>query len=230
MPERTFNHRQLASLALLFLGIVLLWNTPLLYPLKILVVFFHELSHGLAAVITGGSIVEIEVVKEVGGHCLTRGGSRFLTLTAGYLGSLTWGGLILIAAARTRWDRHIMGLLGLMVICVSLLYVRPFLSFGFGFGPATALGMLALAHFATEEVNDFALKVIGLTSCLYAILDIKSDVIDRVHLRSDARMLAELTGLPTLAWGILWILIAIAAAGWFLVVATKQGPPERKAS
>eukprot|EP00425_Heterocapsa_triquetra_P025156 CAMPEP_0195122230 /NCGR_PEP_ID=MMETSP0448-20130528/125969_1 /TAXON_ID=66468 /ORGANISM="Heterocapsa triquestra, Strain CCMP 448" /LENGTH=51 /DNA_ID=CAMNT_0040159715 /DNA_START=86 /DNA_END=237 /DNA_ORIENTATION=+ len=45
-----------------------------------------------------------------------------------------------------------------------------------------------------EEVNDLVLKVIGLTSCMYAVLDIKSDVLDRPYLRSDASMMAEATG------------------------------------
>ena len=55
--------------------------------------------------------------------------------------------------------------------------------------------------------------VLGLTSCLYAVLDIKSDVLDRPGLPSDAAMLTELTGLPTLFWGVLWITLALAACG-----------------
>ena len=60
-----------------------------------------------------------------------------------------------------------------------------------------------------------------MTSCLYAILDIKSDVLDRSHLRSDARMLSEVTGIPTEVWGGLWILIAIGLTLWFLYLAGK---------
>jgi hypothetical protein len=59
------------------------------------------------------------------------------------------------------------------------------------------------------------------TSCLYAILDIKSDILDRSHMRSDARMLSEVTALPTEFWGILWILIAIGLTLWFLYLAGK---------
>ena len=51
---------------------------------------------------------------------------------------------------------------------------------------------------------------LGLTSALYAILDIKSDILDRPHLRSDAFMLSELTGIPTVAWGAIWIAAALA--------------------
>ena len=51
----------------------------------------HEVSHGLAALATGGSIKEIQIVQQEGGHAITAGGSRFWTLTAGYLGSLIVG-------------------------------------------------------------------------------------------------------------------------------------------
>ena len=53
-PERVRG-----TIGLLVLAVVLLWGTWRIDPLKILVFFFHELSHGLAATLTGGSIVEI---------------------------------------------------------------------------------------------------------------------------------------------------------------------------
>ena len=74
-----------------------------------------------------------------------------------------------------------------------------------------------------EDINDFTLRLIGLTSCLYAVLDIKSDILDRPQIRSDAYMLGEQTGLPTLFWGVLWIAVAVVASLFFLLIACKQG-------
>ena len=91
------------ALLLIFIGIGLLWNTLFIYPIKIFVVFMHEVSHGLAAIATGGRIVEIQINPQQGGYAITQGGSRFWTLTAGYLGSLLWGGLILLLAARNAF-------------------------------------------------------------------------------------------------------------------------------
>ena len=48
-----------------------------------------------ALVRTTAKVHHSEVVAQQGGLCVTRGGNRFLTLTAGYLGSLVWGGVIL---------------------------------------------------------------------------------------------------------------------------------------
>lgn len=222
--ERTYRKiqwKELISLLFIMLAVVYLWNTWVVYPLKILVVFFHELSHGLMAVITGGSIKEIRIVAAQGGVCVTAGGNRFLTLSAGYLGSLVLGGVILVLATRTRYDQTIATVIGGLMILVSLLFVRPIISFGIFFGLLSGLAMIAAGKYLSEDSNDFILKVIGLTSCLYAVLDIKSDVLDRPYLRSDARMLAELTHLPTIFWGLLWITIAVIAAVLFLLVACK---------
>jgi hypothetical protein len=218
------NWKVLASLVGLVVVVGLLWHTRVVYPLKILVVFFHELSHGLAAILTGGSIARIEVVAAEGGLCVTMGGSRFITLSAGYLGSLVWGGLILLLSARTRLDRGVAVALGAVLVLVSLLWVRPFGSFGFIFGLASGAVFVGMGLLLPEVVNDFVLRVVGLTSCLYAVLDIKSDILDRPHLRSDAVMLAEATGLPSIFWGVLWIVVALAAAFFFLIVACKEKP------
>ena len=67
-----------------------------------------------------------------------------------------------------------------------------------------------------QAINRGVLFVLGLTSALYAILDIKGDVLDRPDALSDARMLAELTGIPALLWGIAWIAVAVTYSLWLL--------------
>ena len=223
-PRARIHWREVAALTALAALVIALWDTPVIYPLKILVVFFHELSHGLMAVATGGSIERIEVVAQQGGLCLTSGGSRVLTLSAGYLGSLVWGGLILTVAARTRFDRPVITALGVMLAAITVLFVRPFAGFGFAFGCAAAGALMAMGAFLPLRACDLALRVIGLTSCLYAVADIKSDILDRPELRSDAAMLAEVTGLPTQLWGVLWIAVAVIGAFAFLILASRRAP------
>ena len=208
------------ALLLIFIAIVLLWNTMVIYPLKIFVVFMHEVSHGLAAIATGGSIVKIEINQHEGGLALTRGGSRFWTLSAGYLGSLLWGGVILLLAARTRLGKVVSVFIGIGMVAITIGFGSDTFTYLFGIGFGVVLILLGL--FLPEVVNDWILRIIGVTSCLYAILDIKSDVLDRSNLRSDARMLEEATNLPTLFWGILWIVVAVGLTFWFLYIAGKS--------
>ncbi len=198
----------LVGFALYFGVIWFAWDTPLVYPLKVFVVLLHEISHGIAALATGGTIQGIELNPAQGGVCYCPGGNALLTLSAGYLGSLGWGAMLLIGArAGPRPSRWIVGAVGVMVVVLTLLYVRS--AFGFGFGLLFGLALFASAARLPARANRILLTALGLTSCLYAILDIKSDIIDRPELQSDARMLAEMTGIPTMFWGFLWIAIAI---------------------
>lgn len=201
--------RFLAGFAVYFGALWLLWDTPVVYPLKIFVVLLHEVSHALAAVATGGSISHITLDPNQGGATWTRGGSAFLTLSAGYLGSLAWGALMLEAARARRIRTDVVnGVLGGVVLALTVLFVRN--PFGIGFGLLFGAALVGVSRRLSAGANRALLLTLGMTSSLYAILDIKSDILDRPHLRSDAFMLSELTGIPTLAWGVLWIGLALA--------------------
>jgi hypothetical protein len=204
--------RFLAGFAAYFAAIWLLWPTPVVYPLKVFVVLLHEISHGLAAVLTGGSLERIVLTPDQGGAAYVRGGNTFIMLSAGYLGSMAWGLLILEAArARLRRQRAATIGLGALILVTALLFVRSLFGFLFslGFGAALILAGRRLRAPALTKL----LTTLGLTSALYAILDIRSDILQRPHLESDAHMLAALTGVPTLVWGVLWVTISLAA-GW----------------
>jgi hypothetical protein len=191
------------------IGLVALafWDSALVYPLRIFVVFLHEISHGLAAVLTGGRIVAIGLTFDEGGVCVTEGGSRFLILNAGYLGSLFWGALFLVLSARTRASRETLGFVGVFVLAVTLLYVRSPFGFVYGLLAGTAL-VLASAKLPRDLVDDL-LQTIGVVSCLYAVWDIGSDVVSRDVPGSDASALGLLTGIPGVLWGIAWIAVSI---------------------
>jgi len=204
------GHWQLLALTAVVFA---LWQTPVVVPLKILIVFMHEVSHALAALATGGSVESITVSTAQGGLTVTRGGNLFLILSAGYLGSLALGVLILLIALRTRWDRALMGALGLAMLLITALYIREGFAFLFGFGGAAV--MMAIAWFLPRDINDMALRLIGLASLIYVPWDIFNDTIQRASERSDAYMLAEEFGGATILWGGLWLVVAalvIAAA------------------
>ena len=201
--------------AAFFAALWFLWDSSIVYPLKIFVVLLHEISHAIASVATGGSIEKITLDPAQGGACYCFGGNAFITLTAGYLGSLMWGAAMFFAArsdkVKTNW---VNGFIGAMVMILTIFFVRT--GFGVIFGIAFGLTMIVVSKQMGPVVNRGLLLTLGLTSALYAILDIKSDVIDRPNIRSDAAMLAEITRVPTLVWGVLWITIAVAVCAWLM--------------
>jgi len=201
-PRRLVLPLGLAVLALL------LWDTFAVCPFRLFVVFLHEISHGLAAVLTGGAIVSIGLRFDEGGVCLTRGGWPFLILNAGYLGSLLWGALFLLLGRRRSRARAVIGLVGLFTLVVTLAYVRTW--FGLLYGLAASLVLLVVGSKLKPAVSEVLLAAIGATSCLYAVWDIASDVLFRHSGQSDAAALARLTGLPAIVWGVAWVAFSIA--------------------
>lgn len=188
------------------------WQTPIVAPLKILVVFFHEAAHAIATVLTGGEVVSLTVSSNQGGSVWSRGGNRFITLSAGYLGSLLIGIGLLLAAARTSADRAVMAGCGVLMLVIAALYIRS--GFALIFTISVGVAMLGAARFLHNRINDLILRVIGLSSMIYVPYDIVSDTLLRSSLRSDARMLAEEFGGTTVMWGILWLVISLVMIGW----------------
>jgi len=186
---------------------LLLWGTFLVYPFRLFVVFLHEISHGIAAVLTGGTIVSIGM-GEAGGVCLTRGGWRLLILNAGYLGSLLWGSLFLLLGARRTRARPVIGVIGVFTLLITLAYVRTW--FGFLYGLAAGLVLLAVAAKLAPVVSETLLAAIGATSVLYTIWDVAADVLVVHSGQSDAAALARLTGVPAILWGAAWIALSVA--------------------
>lgn len=188
---------------LLGLGAIVLWNTFVAYPFRVFVVFLHEISHGLAAILSGGELVSIGLSPNEGGVAVTRGGWRFLVLSAGYLGSLLFGALFLLLGGRRRWAPGIVGLLGIFTLVVTLVYVRTW--FGLLYGLLAAGIFILFASKLKAEASEILLAAVGVMSCLYAVWDIASDVLLRSMPMSDASALADLTGVPAVVWGVLWV-------------------------
>jgi len=213
-------------LLIIMIAIFALWATPVLYPLKLLIVFFHESSHALMTVATGGEVVELVVNPMQGGHVLSAGGNRFLTLTAGYLGSLMWGVIIYLLAVGTQYDKTIMFCLGGIIIAIAALFVRDL--FALGFSGLIGLFMIIMGVKAPMQINDLILRAVGVTSMLYVPLDIYSDTIERSDLRSDAFMLAEEFGGVTVLWGGAWFAVSVVILIFTLKVSLNISPASEK--
>lgn len=193
---------------LVAIGLLFVWDTAPLYPFRIFAVFLHEAGHALATILTGGDVEKITLSAAEGGVTHTYGGIQLVSISAGYLGNLALGMVIFVSATKLSWDRQLCVILGIGMLVLTALYVRSIfgLTFCLLFGGALVLS----GRKASDRVCEYALLLLGLFSSMYAICDIKSDVIDRSGEMSDARALAELTMVPTVVWGVLWILLSLA--------------------
>jgi hypothetical protein len=194
-------------------------------PLKLFVVLLHEISHGIAAILTGGGIERLVLTVDEGGLAFTRGGSRFLILSAGYLGSALWGASFMrLAWAAPSIRRLALRVAAIALGVVALLYVRNF--FALAYVAAATLVLFWLGWQGGARFQMAALWLVGTFSTLYAVIDIGTDVLargpfagipflsDGTGFSNDAELLGTITFIPAFVWGLLWVAIAIAIYGF----------------
>ena len=124
--------------SVLVVSVLFLWDTPALSPLRILVVLMHEVSHGLAAVLTGGKIISVQVDRFEGGLCSYQGGIPWLIISAGYVGSVVWGAMLMVLSARIRAARWCLWGSVLLFLVILFLAVGGFTQW-FVLGAAAAV-------------------------------------------------------------------------------------------
>ncbi|MCE9636486.1 MAG: M50 family metallopeptidase [Planctomycetes bacterium] len=227
-PRRAIDWKGFALLLAIYVAVAFLWRTPVVYPLRLFVVLLHEMSHAIATLLTGGRIIELQITGNEAGHCVTLGGIDFLVVSSGYLGSLVFGATLLLVATRTRASGYVAALLGVLVAMMAYRFM-PGWTFGKGFAMFTGFVLAALA-LVPPVAAEVALRIIGVTSCLYVFLDIKNDVLDRDHPMSDAAALERITGVGAFWWGLLWIGVSVVVTALAAKWAITGGKPPVKAA
>jgi hypothetical protein len=214
----------LAALAALVLAFVPGLNL-LGYPFRLLITIVHELSHGLAALLTGGSFLRFVVFPNGEGVAYTAGGWRLLIIPAGYLGAALFGAALIWLGRSARWSRTALTIVGAALLLLSLRYGIPsiftaqWLSALVTVVAGTLLGaaFLLVARRATPGWTLFLTNLLaiqaGLTafSDLFALIDISSRFFHQAS--NDAQSMAQITFVPALVWAALWALIAAALIG-----------------
>jgi hypothetical protein len=122
----TDSQRDLLLAAAAFVIAFALWQMQglfvLTYPFRLFVTMIHELAHGISAVLTGGTFVQFEVTSRGAGMAYTRGGSPFVIIQAGYLGTALFGaGLLYLTYHSKRPGRVAIGV-GVFIGIVTLFF------------------------------------------------------------------------------------------------------------
>lgn len=206
-------------LVALFVALSLwLWDSWTVYPLKLLTVHFHESGHALATWLVGGRVDSIAITLGQGGLTRSRVPVGLLpalvVASGGYVGSALFGSGILWSAGRSSTGKTVLEVLAAFLIVALALWARD--GFTVFFTAAMALALALLARWLPPRWSRGTAIFLGIFSGLYALWDIRDDLILRQTGRSDADALASLTGVPSLAWAILWLGISVAAL-WYVL-------------
>ena len=214
--EGPFSLSHLALQLVLTCLVFYLWSSPLVQPIKLMVVLFHELSHGMMALFTGGKIIEIVITADEGGACETEGGSAPLIVTAGYLGSMFVGGMILYLSRARHFVPLVFGLLTLILVAAITTVIRD--SYSRTFASGLAVAFVLCGFLAPSTIGLLLLRAIGTFTCIYSIFDIYWDILadqGAAFNQNDAMAFSQLTGAEPQVVGAAWL---VACLVFFLVV------------
>ena len=215
----------------------------LTYPFRIFVTFIHEGGHALAALVTGNSVASLSV--ETSGEGLTyttTGGlvSQIFISSAGYLGAMAFGALLLILIRKTVAARIVLLGCALYVFALTMIYglIKPLfwltglsgIPFTLLAGIILSVGLFLIARFASARIATFFVSFLAVQCVLNALFDLKillslSSPFVGSAAHTDALNMANATGVPAVFWTIAWIAFALGIL-WFamrLYVARREG-------
>jgi len=194
----------------LMCAVLYFWSSPFIHPVKIMVVLFHEMGHGLMALLTGGKVLAISIAVDEGGGCQTEGGLPLLIVSAGYLGSMFFGGVILYLSRFRVFVPMVYGILTLMLISATFTVLEG--SYSKTFAGVLATIFIFLGFLTPVAIGGLVLRAIGTVSCVYSIYDIYWDILARhgtQAVRNDAVIFSDMSGIPAQSIGMAWLAGAI---------------------
>jgi hypothetical protein len=208
--------RRLLAVGGALLVALLLWDLPVVWPLKLLVVMVHETGHALASLLVGGSVDTITVRFDESGRCLSSLPRSYLAqvlvYSAGYVGSALAGAALLLATLRYQAGRGLLLLGAGWLTVMGALYARDLFTFAFCAVMAVALAVAGrkLPLGAIQLLNLF----LAAFTSLYALFDLRDDLWSSPGgAVTDAALLAELTLIPAGISALLWTLLSLGALG-----------------
>lgn len=224
-----------STLALIALASILSWQTSLgsfvFYPFTILATWFHELGHGIAALLTGNSFEQLLIFPDGSGlaHSAVRSDASGLTralISAGGLLGPPVAGALLIIASRTREATHNgLNLLGILLILSTVIWVRALV--GWLVLPALGLIILFVAHRGSPALQRFWIQLLGVQAIIsvWSQLDYvfmsEADVGGALRASDTASIGNALLG-PYWFWGVVISLLSFALLLWSLRVAFRR--------
>lgn len=177
-------------------------------PFNWLESYFHEISHGLAAIFTGGSVLRIQLFANGAGLCTTQGGVNFIISFAGYAGATLWGwGIYKLASAHQKISQIFSLFIFVLLVSSIVFWGRDILTW-FILGVLSALFLLTIKlqkiHYLQRLMQLFGLLI------LLNSLSSPSYLLDGRHI-GDGAALASMTFIPEIIWVIIWFVIALFA-------------------
>lgn len=222
IQSSNFNKNSIYWLSGFAIATALVWNVPygllILYPFTILGTWFHEMAHGIAAIILGGSFHRLELYANGSGVAYFSGdlflgniGTALVAL-AGPIGPTIAGTIFIISSGFYRPTQVILFLLGLLMMASAIIWVRS----PFGVIFVLVLGGLILytGVKAGPKLKQILLQFLGIQAIVSVYLSIgylfSSGVeSSQFQMKSDTAVAEMYLLLPYWFWAILILAFSV---------------------
>lgn len=222
--------KKLWKYLLILTSVVILWNQAVVGPFKALSAIFHKFGHALASTVFGFGASAFNVSFENSGDVIVDTKSwmaSFIIANCGYLSSILFSILILFLK-KTQAKKYMVGSITIMYLVFSIVFASSIrvLVTSLIFSAIVILVLMV----QKDILNDLMLDIIGMSLVAYVIYD---TFVDTILLKlngqlsivnswgtkppSDIMRLSELTGFPTLVWGLIWLVIAVVSVNLVLI-------------
>ena len=230
------DQRQRVALLLgIALASIMLWQTTLgsllLYPFTILATWFHEMGHGIAAMLTGRGFERLlifadgsgvaESMRPADGYRLTDA----LVAASGPLGPAIAGALLIVSSRSPTATRNALAVLGAALIVSTLIWVRSLT--GWLVLPALGIAIVLLALRGSVPWRGFVIQLLGVQAAISAwqefgyLFSPGGNVGGELH-RSDTGAIADALLLPYWFWGAIISAAILALLWWSLRLAFRR--------
>ncbi len=218
------KQKQAFELVILICAVVFtvaLWETPVIYPVKFFVIIIHEISHGIAAILTGDTVEIIKITSLLGGETVTTREHSFFIALSGYLGSIIFGALIFYSTYNKKYFPWINASIGVIIFLFTVNVFQGL--FAILFGLLFSIILMIIPFMFNNKITGYIFKFFGIASILYILVDIKEDLLTLTIRQTDAQLLSEMSFIPAIAWGIFYFLLASATLFFLIRFGYKKG-------
>jgi hypothetical protein len=221
-----------ATVVSIAIWLVAFWFLPSLsyafYPLQLFATFIHEGSHVLAALITGSAVQSLSVSPDTSGVVWSVPNGWFSGLfisSAGYLGTTFFGTLLLISMRFGLSSKKalyiVSGFIAMMTFVFGFVFpifniFSPNVSLGSTVftvfsGALLTAGLFATARYASVKWSDFAVAFLAVQCLLNSLFSLKDLFVisASTDVHTDAMNMAQSTGIPSLVWVLIWMLLSV---------------------
>lgn len=222
--DRHFNRNSTKYFLGFSILIILMWNFPIglvqLYPFTILATYFHEMGHGLAAMLLGSKFHYLLIHMDGSGVAVHSDANFLGTIgkaiisISGPLGPTFAGMLFIYSSGSFKTTQRLLVILGAFIIISVIIWVRS--AFGVLFLLAIGAFLVFIGIKSSARTKQLVLQFIGVYSMLSLYQNVDYLFMQQVEMGgtimlSDTGYLQEYLFLPYWLWGTIILGISLFA-------------------